>query len=1062
MVQSSHRKRVKRLLRLLKELQKDDYVVTAPTLVEARHLLQISQRCVLVTIQTDPTSTFSFDCGHTFIPRFILSQLEAQKLTDRSSSRVCISPPLTFILLSLSGSAREQVFPTLFRWHCSAKHRTYFVFAYIKDNMARRSYTINELLNLRGTRIPIRLSALANHPELVRDSGSESSGSKPLIKHTDDSSGASEEILYKGNMNRRVARDVGREATQEPVREVNHEPPRQVEWKYRGRSDSEATASGPLSAPGEVWAQKSEGFQRFYKAVVSPTHVRVTAGGRIVPNTRAPGSPTSKRSKDSAAMEAQATTDKVAPQGKPLHGPVGMPQPLPILMPPYYPGYPTGIPPIHTPMSFVPFPFGAHMPPGATFAQPPVGPSNMAQIAADGTLKDTHNQKPGENRNERTTAPDVQERVKISPPEFFDYTRPFQYNGQWMCPLPAPFPGPMGNPVVPVQMVGPHLGLASPMPGHMMQPMPNGVNHMMASAPFTSYGSGVQGVPAFVNHNPPVNANLQPPAAPPISSIKLSEITKKQIASFKSSLKYHEDQLQYNKHQIDERDMQEKIQTLQEHIRRFETTLKSQLEYEAAVTARMNQGKDDKNAHAPNAEQVNFGPRQPASTPDFRASPGSKNIHTFVSESTGSQRQRAGRPRPGINSNIGEGGKAAFEFSPEHPRPSFNDLIKKSGLPNDVALAPVFQPRGYSSSRGGSEHSKEVQGESERRPLAAGGWKPSDRSVENQQSESHRSTMHSETSTSGDGHSHSSNSRTRPNLGVPYLLGTLPKGMNPRTAKDYDYVYTRPLTKDEVRARFLYWGQAPKHITQGLPKFDGKHFYPPSPVKERNVTPSRNVIDRRIPIGRPEVDYDFRMTKSDSDPFRPSTPVSKARPSKLVVASEGGCNNAAHIRVDSYDAQVYSASDHYQNGSRDANPQEAAPALRCRENSADAASTGSQDRRLEKPGTKLWQTVLKKGSTSSAVSSTTAHGFLPQYSGYAAASLSPSFNKNSTFMNRDSSPSKMSDPNDLSDGGALLTPVPDKRRENRPPIVTDFLEDQLANLSLGSPRHDNRSPAFNI
>lgn len=58
-------------------------------------------------------------------------------------------------------------------------------------------------------------------------------------------------------------------------------------WQYRRRDSSDRSAQ-PYSAPSGFAAQQSENFQRFYRAVVSPTHVRVTAGGRIVPNTRTP------------------------------------------------------------------------------------------------------------------------------------------------------------------------------------------------------------------------------------------------------------------------------------------------------------------------------------------------------------------------------------------------------------------------------------------------------------------------------------------------------------------------------------------------------------------------------------------------------------------------------------------------------------------------------------------------------------------------------------------------------------------------------------------------------
>jgi hypothetical protein len=108
--------------------------------------------------------------------------------------------------------------------------------------------------------------------------------------------------------------------------------------------------------------------------------------------------------------------------------------------------------------------------------------------------------------------------------------------------------------------------------------------------------------------------------------------------------------------------------------------------------------------------------------------------------------------------------------------------------------------------------------------------------------------------------------------------------------------------------------------------------------------------------------------------------------------------------------------------------------------------------------------VLKKGSTSNAaVSSTTAQGYLPHYSGHAAASLSPSANKNQVSPIRDASPGKTSSEfNEGGDGGALLMPAPGKLLENRPPNTVSSLEDQFKNISLEvSDRHD-LTPAFPI
>jgi hypothetical protein len=94
--------------------------------------------------------------------------------------------------------------------------------------------------------------------------------------------------------------------------------------------------------------------------------------------------------------------------------------------------------------------------------------------------------------------------------------------------------------------------------------------------------------------------------------------------------------------------------------------------------------------------------------------------------------------------------------------------------------------------------------------------------------------------------------------------------------------------------------------------------------------------------------------------------------------------------------------------------------------------------------------MLKKASISNAISSTTAQGYLPQFSGHAAASLSPSMKKMTSPL-REASPSKTSVvSSDQSDGGALLTPAPETHRENFPPASVSSLEDQFKNNSTSS------------
>lgn len=785
----------------------------------------------------------------------------------------------------------------------------------------------------------------------------------------------SDELLFKGTVNRRLGRELAREASRNHIRpparepaqdlgrDASHENPRQTEWKYRGRSDTEAVSVEPIPAPSGVSAQRSEGFQRFYKAVVSPTHVRVTAGGRIVPNTRGPPSPTSRRTTDSPAT-SQSMPEKTVPS-KPSVGPINLGQPV-SMVPQFIPGYAPGFQPIQpgTPVSFVPMAFGAQLPPGFAVAQPAVNHHGVTMHAADSILKDVHNTKPTEARHEAYATDNQQGNLKISPPELFDGTKPYYYNGQIIYPVGA-LPASLGHPMVPVPVVGipngvpvgipngvPHggpVGIMSQPPGQYMQTRASSTGSAATGTTNTPSSTRLSGVPPVVNHIVPANANFNAAKAPPISSIKLSDITKKQIASFKQSLKYHEDQLQYNRHQIDEKEMEMRIQTFKNHIQRFEATLKAQLEFEEAQRKASQAKEDKKPAQSSTDSEEKKASAQRAASP-VRGSP---------EESGEAVRRRVAMASCGLNTNIGEGGKAVFRCPIEPDDCSdANDPSKGLSLPSDAALAPVFQPRSFSSSWGASENGRERDSQEEAEKLLAA----DSRAVNHGGAIEQRSMSHSFTtpylavlphtegnfnaygntdSLSGDSVRSASakHGHGKSNLGVPYLLGTLPKGVNPRTARDQDYVYNRPLTEEERRARFLYWGKAPKSAVKGLPKFDGKHFYPPSPVKERAAGQIREAEAGGSPGGHRELDH-RKMGFSDGDPFRPMTPVERTD-LKGTTAREENCP-VGLSRTVSFETQVNGGSEDLQVGGN--------ACFKYSESSTDASSVGSADRRSEKSG----------------------------------------------------------------------------------------------------------------
>ncbi|KAK4224956.1 hypothetical protein QBC38DRAFT_531918, partial [Podospora fimiseda] len=1063
-----YKARIKKVLKALSNLQDDDYIITAQTLIAAKHCLKYSSKCDLVVV-TEPDSheyLMTYWAPRHAIPRFFTSQLEAQRLTEIDSGLVKVTPLVSFLIVHASPPDwRDKDYPTLFTWYCKPKHRYFCLFAFLKHKMDRQTYTISELLAYRPNQAspPNSVLALADNPELVeivRESGSEESTSCNLqsitttMKPKDRSSTSSDEVVFKANISRQPAQELAGENIREAIRDIGREqqaildPTRPMEWKYRGRSDSEAAVPEPIPAPVGLSAQKNEGFQRFYKAVVSPTHVRVTAGGRIVPNTRGPPSPTTKRTTDSPGFEGQGLGDKSIPAKASLSQ-IGVGQPIP-MMPQFLPGYPPGFQPMQTPVSFMPMAIGPQMPPGFSLPQQASNPAQaMPTFPTDGTLKDMHNTKPGDATDDNHAPDGKQEKLKISPPEFFDYTKPYYYNGQIIYPLSAVQPAignsfgtHMANPMMPIPMFGP-IGVPPQIPGQMMHSLPNGISNGMAMTPFGNQRHSAPAIPTAVAPSIPANASFSAPTAPPPSSIKLSEITKKQIAQFKSSLRYHEDQLLYNRHQIDEKYVEHQIQGFKEHIAKFEAMLKSQLEYEesqrrVAMSQNQDEEKSSQTASMPSQtlsipsqtpSMLSQTPSMPSQAPSMPSQ--TSSMQTQASAATGQNSQADAEKSEGVTRR--RVGRA--------PRP-----IQKTwgGNAMESALAPIFEPHDQPviPTKSYMDGVREAMATLPSQRLAA-----QERQQQQQMTRSFIAPYSQGTAVGALGNpGRSTQSRvssqmttsSRASFGVPYLLGSLPRGCNPRDATDSDYMYSRPLTDAEQRARFLYWGRAPKSATRGLPKFDGKHFYPASPVKDESDSPVPETVSHRVPNARADAEKEFRQTKSDVDPFRPMTPVYNTD-SKATAghASEDGYTFARHTRTrnNSFDTQVLSTDDVGDGDNGDV--RNAMGAGHRFEDSADTTSFGSFERRAERSGARLplKNTLLKKGPTSSALSSTMAQGLLHHYTGHAAASLSPSISKNQPGCAPDGSPGKLGlETCDMSDGGGvMISHAPERFGENCPP-----------------------------
>lgn len=1089
-----HPRHVRKFLHVLWEIQVNNRPLSAYMVLAAKHLLRTTRLCNHVTIVIESSDYFRpLDTYLDSCPIFLFSQLEAQHLTRGPSVRIPTLPVPALILPYLPTGDDDEVvlYPTLFSWHCAVRHRTYHVFSFIQVNMSARRYTIDKLKELHQPSIGSATLKFSGNPEvgkytlrscgtanseltrwpsgdIIRGSGSESSDNKAHLahkpRHWDDSSVASEEVLFKGNASRRAHREATRDPHLDKVHHTVREPKREAtahrhiatqivedpnasnegDWVYRGRSDSDAASTEPISAPGGKVTQANEGFKRFYKAVVSPTHVRVTAGGRIVPNTRGPPSPTAKRSKESGLNENQGLSDKTV-QSSPSLGQMPFTQPFPVIAP-YFAGCPPGFQAIPAGIPFMSMPYGAQLPPGFQFMPQAFNSTGMAQMPQNNMAhnKDVNSAQPAGSQAQTASLGDKNDKVKITPPEFFDPSKPFMFNGQYFMPTP---PGATANQTAVPSMVGVPSGVTG-MTGHLMQQFPGRPGGVMGA--FSMPNQAVQGSAGAsgINYQGYSVANYKTHPIPPvISSIKPSDITKKQIAGFKQSLKYHEDQLQYNRHQIDEKEMEAAIHNYRDLIQRFEVKLKTELEYEQSVLGQ-SEPKDNATtgSQTPKASEIASKPAVAANRnlSQPMSSLTESQLNSKFNNKAASEYTEDEESQPDLTQR-NDYGEIRMKFDPEDSM-TFEEFQKMTAnLPPAAAAAPAFYPGRFRSlselERARMESDRRLSGIPVEDPIPP----PPIDYVEG--SESHFLGVPSRENLSYFG---SKPSTTASNYGVPYLLGALPKNVDPRSATSEDYVYSRPLTNDEIRARWLFQNNAPKDVSKGLPRYDGKHFYPAasSSVAESTVPDSPQMRSPRSGgTVRPD---EYRLTRSD--PFNPSNPFHRGELASTLGDEDG-------YGTKGYDSRLYSQSDNIQPHIEGFHSRESTATYGSRESSLDAHSMALQDRQADNVsgGAKLWPDMLKKSGTSSVLSSATATGWLPQYQTSTMMSFPPS---NDRPHRAAPSPD-----NDCSDGGALLTPIPEKRGENRPLQHVSSLDDQFKNVTIEASdrRNVNKIPApFNL
>ncbi|EKJ70016.1 hypothetical protein NXS19_010488 [Fusarium pseudograminearum] len=773
------------------------------------------------------------------------------------------------------------------------------------------------------------------------------------------------------------------------------------ERQYQDRSDSQIDRA-PLVAPAGLVSQRSEGFKQFYNSVKSPTHMRVTAGGRIVPNSRGPPSPISKWNREFGSLDSQSYSRN-------MNGnqPEGFAYPI---LPPSW-GQVTAMVP---PQTHGTMPGMTMRPPeGYALMAPPPMAYNMAavpynQFPASGVPI----QHPGQ-ASYFGKPPDMgmepARNVHLSPVEQFDPTRPFFYNGQWLLAN--------GNNLYPIN-VAPQMNFVATHVPNQLAPRPSD-DHMAHPAKYGRVSSR-QLNPSPMNSKPTVE-DMSRSASPPYSSIRPSSITQKQLEVLRSQKRYHQDQLQYNKHQIDLRDMEQRLEKICAEINKFEHLYAMQLEFEARKYPKLespNEANSNSSAGYPHSHSDSDGPMAVTKMPTLGY----------------------GYQQPGVQAHtrsvsaLGPAKPAAAVASAKNPSALKNDngqQRKPSSLPVNAALAPVFQPR---SEINGSFVATDQTDEAAR----ARHWESMSRA-----NASWRSSFFAK------------EIEAQNNLGSPYLVGKLKPGVLPQDARRDDYTYERELTADEQRARYIYWEKAPHYFQDGLPRYDGKDFYHAPDDKENSLRAGNTISPS---LSNPA------ETQASTTKFRSAVPFSKvfqaARGSARHLFDEVTRSESLHRTDDSLRAS--SNSEFPRSESHAAHPgsrymdfrrainestRVSSEKFQAKVSDDSAEEEGSlifkgrrvKDRAVSsKYPSDIWSTMRKKGKTSAnvvagQVSPMTAQGVLPHYSGHATASLTPTITTNSRG-------------HAVRQGDMNPPPTLGRREENRPPL--ELLEQQLRSASF--------------
>lgn len=634
-----------------------------------------------------------------------------------------------------------------------------------------------------------------------------------------------DQVLYRGHQTRKDVRE--------------------TQWQLR-RRDTSNRSSQPRDAPADALAQKDDNFKAFYQAVRSPTHVRVTAGGRIVPNTRSHPPPLLKWNQEPRGGLSPDNDDYDQDGG------------------------------VHLPQSELRPHGGFH-----TGGSPFVGRHAMAQTPAttyDGVTENTPIQSATDAAQANSQPTASLQAIQISAPENFDTSRPFWFHDRWIIPgepaqhtlpglmhpmygyMPGLFPGqhgmfypPSNNAMAGVggpagmHPPGPPIHYVSPYPGMMPPPLGNIANGAPAAQP----------MPAFFGH-------LGPQFMP------LMEDPKLRLARCREDLRKIDNDLENNVHQIDKPSKLMQRSMCMAEIQRLEALLghdataqslrapsSSKPPVRKSSSSVLMSDTTDSTVKRPAVADSSSSTTDPAANADRVPRSMNQSIEQIAKDVPLEQQQR--EPE---TTNVPEKSRsrarlaAAAATAVFQPRAQQQPNLQPPPIAEFNSPPPVVRTKAEAEARA-------LSLENEMLANAHSDWNLPPQMVNSRISlgppvpYSHVAPRYRQNPpvaknapmvmpktyqnmtgayympAQGVGQNHRRAMLPSQQItGAPYLRGIhhLPSG---------EFTYERQLTNDELMARCAYWGNASLEIQRGHIKFDGKDFFPPSPAKVSSKQPNQ-------------------------------------------------------------------------------------------------------------------------------------------------------------------------------------------------------------------------------